>query len=204
MGSAFLVPVLTPHGHLSLIEDRDVPALEPELAQRLLNAFARGSGHGLLQLGASEVGVPLPPVLSYWREFSARYVTALCTLTDAGARSTETHPPSPPDAELAWLALAAPPMTGAEYLTARVLESLWQELDGAFGLELSESKCGVQDFLKRRNAAWNLVGLVHFNLAENRKDDAAPFAFLATYPQRARSDQRQTAGRNTVKGTNDD
>ncbi|MGB8597112.1 MAG: DEAD/DEAH box helicase, partial [Candidatus Sulfotelmatobacter sp.] len=54
----------------------------------------------------------------------------------------------------------------------------------AFGLELSESKCGVQDFLKRRNAAWNLVGRVHFNLAENRKDEAAPFAFLATYTTR--------------------
>jgi non-specific serine/threonine protein kinase len=75
-------------------------------------------------------------------------------------------------------------MTGAEYLTTTVLQCLWQELDSAFGLELSESKCGVQDFLKRRNAAWNLVGRVHFNLAENRKDEAAPFAFLATYTTR--------------------
>jgi hypothetical protein len=75
-------------------------------------------------------------------------------------------------------------MNGAEYLTASVLQSLWQDLDSALGLELSESKCGVQEFLKRRNAAWNLVGRVHFNLAENRKDDAAPFAFLATYTTR--------------------
>src|SRR4030095_6727965 len=29
-----------------------------------------------------------------------------------------------------------------------------------------------------------LVGRVHFNLAENRRDDAAPFAFLATYTTR--------------------
>lgn len=42
-------------------------------------AFARGAGHGLLQLGASEVGTTLPAVFSYWREFAARYVTALCT-----------------------------------------------------------------------------------------------------------------------------
>ena len=61
---------------------------------------------------------------------------------------------------------------------------MWQELDAAFGVELSESKCGVQDFLKRRNPAWNLVGRVHFNLAENRKDAGAPFAFLATYTTR--------------------
>ncbi|MGB6260683.1 MAG: DEAD/DEAH box helicase [Candidatus Sulfotelmatobacter sp.] len=184
MGSVFLVPVLTPHGHLTLIEDRDASALEPELAQRLQDAFAGGAGHGLLQLGASEVGVALPAVFSYWREFAARYVTALCTLPEAVSQPTKIHIPSPPDAELAWLALAAPPMTGADYLTATALQSLWQELDSAFGLELSASKCGVQDFLKRRNAAWNLVGRVHFNLAENRKDDAAPFAFLATYTTR--------------------
>src|SRR5216684_7994771 len=184
MSSVFVVPVLTPHGHLILSEDRDASALEPELARRLQNAFARGSGHGLLQLGASEVEVALPLVFSYWREFGARYVTALCTRPDGETRSTITRNPSPPDAELAWLALAAPPMTGAEYLTASVLQSLWQELDIAFGLELSESKCGIQEFLKRCNAAWNLVGRVHFNLAENRKDDAAPFAFLATYTTR--------------------
>src|ERR1035437_8267535 len=184
MGSVFLVPVLTPHGPLTLIEDRDAPALEPELAQRLQDAFVRGSGHGLLQLGSSEVGVALPPVFSYWREFGARYVTAVCTLPEGGARSIKTHIPSPPDAELAWLAPAASPMTGAEYLTATVLSALWQELDAAFRLELSESKCGVEEFLKRRNPAWNLVGRVHFNLAENRKDEAAPFAFLATYTTR--------------------
>src|SRR6202167_5595046 len=84
-----------------------------------------------------------PPVLSYWREFGARYVTALCTRPDGETGSTIMHTPSPPDAELAWLALAAPPMNGAEYLTASVLQSLWQDLDSALGLELSESKCGV-------------------------------------------------------------
>ncbi len=49
---------------------------------------------------------------------------------------------------------------------------------------MSESKSGVQEFLKRRNPAWNLVGRVHFNVAENRKDPDAPFAFLATYTTR--------------------
>ncbi len=75
-------------------------------------------------------------------------------------------------------------MTGAEYLTAEILGALWLELDAAFAIELAESKCGIQDFLKRRNPAWNLVGRVHFNLAENRKDPDAPFAFLATYTTR--------------------
>ena len=81
-------------------------------------------------------------------------------------------------------------MTGAEYLSAEILAALWKELDAAFGIELAESKGGIQDFLKRRNRAWNLVGRVHFNLAENRKDPDAPFAFLATYTTRLTSNEK--------------
>jgi superfamily II DNA or RNA helicase len=184
MGAVFLVLALSPHGRLTLTRDRDAPALDLDIARRLQDAFARGSGHGLLQLGAGEVATAIPAVLSYWREFAARYVTAVCTHLDLEASQLDAEIPAPSDAELDSLALVAPPMIGAEYLTATVLQSLWQELDSAFRRELSESKCGVQDFLKRRNPAWNLVGRVHFNLAENRKDEDAPFAFLATYTTR--------------------
>jgi superfamily II DNA or RNA helicase len=184
MGSVSVAPALSPHGRLTIVEGADAPPLDPELAQRLRNAFQRGSGHGLLQLGAAEAGAALPPVFSYWREFGAWYVTALCTRSDADATPRKVRVPAPPATELDRLILAAPPMTGAEYLTPEVLGALWQELDAAFGIELAESKCGIQDFLKRRNPAWNLVGRVHFNLAENSKDPDAPFAFLATYTTR--------------------
>ena len=184
MGSVSLAPTLTPHGRLALVQVADAPYLDPELAQRLRGAFDRGSGHGLLQLGADEVGTTLPPVFSYWREFGAWYVTALCTQPGTEVPQQKVRVPTPPDADLNKLVLAVPPMTGAEYLTAEVLQAFWQELDAAFEIELAESKCGVQDFLKQRNPAWNLVGRVHFNLAENRKDQEAPFAFLATYTTR--------------------
>ena len=88
------------------------------------------------------------PVFSYWREFAARYVTALCThpslpqMRPTQKRSTVP----PPDAELEWLAMAAPLMTGAEYLTSTVLRALWQQMDKALQLELSEQQCGVQKF----------------------------------------------------------
>ena len=111
-------------------------------------------------------------------------MTGLCTHPNTDASPQQVRLASPPAAELERLVLAAPPMTGAEYLSAEVLGALWQELDAAFGIELAESKCGIQEFLKRRNPAWNLVGRVHFNLAENRKDPDAPFAFLATYTTR--------------------
>ncbi|MGC2464678.1 MAG: DEAD/DEAH box helicase [Candidatus Acidiferrum sp.] len=184
MSPSSLALILTPHGHLVLSQSIDAPALESGLARRLRESFARGSGHGLLQLGAEEIGTALPSVFSYWRELGTRYVTLLCTLPCAETDGSKALVPAPGQAALDCLALAAPPMTGAEYLTPTVLHALWNQIDLAFEIELSESKCSVQDFLKRRNPSWNLVGRVHFNLAENRKDEGAPFAFLATYTAR--------------------
>jgi non-specific serine/threonine protein kinase len=123
-------------------------------------------------------------VLSYWREFGARYVTALCALPGIGERGTKPPVPIPADGELDKMAAAVPPMTGAEYLTVSVLADLWQGMDATFDAELADAKLSVQEFLKGRHPAWNLVGRVHFNLAENRKDEAAPFAFLVTYTTR--------------------
>ena len=190
MVPVFLSLGLTPHGRLVLNEDPDAPPIASGLADRLRAAFERGSGHGLLLLGVDEAGTALAPVASFWRELGARYVTALCTQQNQenGQRKVSIAPP--PNEELERVALAAPPMTGGEYLTAAVLGALWHELDAAFGIELAEAKCDVQDFLKRRNAAWNLVGRVHFNLAENRKDPDAPFAFLATYTTRLTSEAK--------------
>ena len=178
--------VLTPHGLLTLRETGEALALEPERCLRLEKAFAQGSGHGLLWLGASEVGTALPPVLSYWRELGVRYVTALCALPGIGEGEGKgkSSVPIPGDGEFDAIVVAVPPMIGAEYLTADVLANLWRDMDAAFDAELAEARLSVQEYLKGRHAAWNLVGRVHFNLAENRKDEDAPFAFLATYTTR--------------------
>jgi superfamily II DNA or RNA helicase len=181
MGQAL---VLTPHGLLTLRQDGDTPPPELEHGARVKAAFGRGPGHGLLCLGADEVGAVLPPVMSYWREFATRYLTVLCALPGLGEEQAKPPVPIPPDEELTRMAAAAPPMMGAEYLTAFVLADLWRGTDAAFDAELVEAKLSVQEFLKSRHPAWNLVGRVHFNLAENRKDEDAPFAFLATYTTR--------------------
>src|SRR5438128_191512 len=95
-----LAPVLSPHGVLTLARSLEADAaLELERGVRLEQAFARGSGHGLLVLGAEEVGTALPPTLSYWQKFAARYVTALCSLPGIGERS-KPPVPTPPDGEL--------------------------------------------------------------------------------------------------------
>src|ERR1700733_338457 len=113
--------ILTPHGRLNLQQDEEA---QSPIEERFLNAFKRGSGHGLLLLGVEESGTALPPVASYWRDFGAHYVTALCSQP-----SQESLIATIRDEELDRIALAAPPMTGGEYLTAEVLRSLWRELD---------------------------------------------------------------------------
>jgi non-specific serine/threonine protein kinase len=100
---------LTPHGHLACEPVADAPSMDAAVADRLQQAFARGSGEGLLRLGAGEVGAALPPVFVWWRDFAARYVVALCVQA-AGAEDSAALPEvSPPnEAELGFLVLTAP------------------------------------------------------------------------------------------------
>ena len=177
---------LTPQGHLVCEAADGAPDMDKAIAARLGAAFARGSGQGLLQLGGGEVGQALPPVFVWWRGFASRYVTALCqhsvgmdVAAAAPARATEVPPPD--EGELVSLVLTAPMMAGAEYLTPDVLRAQWTEMGQAMAACLAIAGTDLQSFLKEMNPAWNLVGRVHFNLAENRRDPDAPFAFMATY-----------------------
>ncbi len=183
-GGFRLAPCLTPHGRLVLARSDDEVELGRERAEELERAFALGAGHGLLALGARALGSALPPVFGWWREFAARLVTALCTHADVEGMSGVVPPGAPSDEELEGLLSTAPLMSGAEYLNLSVLRALWNELGQAFAVELEESGVTLAEFLKSLDPAWNVVGRVHFNLAVNRRDAQAPFAFLATYTGR--------------------
>lgn len=177
---------LTPHGRLVVEAAENTPEMDDTAAARLGGAFGQGSGAGLLWLGAGEVGQALPPVFVWWRAFAARYVAALCLHAPAevGEDSRSRLLPdvaAPDEGDLATLVLTAPMMAGAEYLTAEVLRRLWDEIAQAASASFAAGKTDLQSFLKGMNPAWNLVGRVYFNLAENRGDAAAPFAFMATY-----------------------
>jgi len=173
---------LTPQGHLLLEEAEDGAVVEQAVAARLLRAFAAGTGRALVQLGAAEIGQALPPALLWWRDFAARYVTALCALAPENDGDAALPSVPPPDkSELASLVLTAPMMPGAEYITVALLRVVWFELEEAFEAVFAGQSKGLQDFLKTLNPAWNLVGRVHFNLAENKRDPDSPFAFMATY-----------------------
>lgn len=135
----------------------------------------------------------MPVDLAFWRDFAARFVTALCmsardTAGNAVANASEV--PAPAIDTLSALANTAPPMPGGEYLNVDVLAGLWAQVDGAFREEIARAKGGLEEFLRAGNVAWHLVGRVHFNLAENRSDEEAPFAFIATYTTKLSSQGR--------------
>jgi len=174
------VPVLTPRGVLRLETEDDGFSLRASVAARTTELFARGAGHGLLQLALDEVGSHLPPALAFWRGFAMRFVAALCARPEPAAGDAADVPTPSPD-EMADLIDEAPPMRGGEYLRPTVLEALWRSMQNALAVERAESGLSLQDFLKSRDSRWRLVGRVHFNLAENRKDPEYPFAFMATY-----------------------
>ena len=169
---------LSPEGHLraSLAEGPDVlPAI-----REAIEAFQRSAAEGLFELAARHISGGLPGELAYWRDFAALYLTAVCH-TPEGAELSPVPAPGPD--RLAEMALSAPPMLGAEYLTPDVLERLWTTLDEWLRAEAHASG-GLEAFLTARAPRWRQVGRVCFHLAENKKDPAFPFAFLATYAPR--------------------
>ena len=174
---------LTPSGTLGLRAAPDADPLDPAAASRIEAAFALGAGHGLLHLGAAEVDTPLPPGFAFWRDLGRAFVTQLCAMPEVDANRKRLQVPLP-EAEIQALAAGAPPMVGGEYLDTAALAACWEAMSTACRAELAEFDGPLEAFLRSRHAAWHVVGRVHFHLAENRADPAAPFAFLATYSTR--------------------
>ena len=174
---------LTPSGTLVLRAAPDADPLDPAAASRIEAAFALGAGHGLLHLGAAEVDTSLPPGFAFWRDLGRAFVTQLCALPAVDASRKRLHVPLP-EVEIQALGAGAPPMVGGEYLDTAALAACWEAMSAACRAELAEFDGPLEAFLRSRHTAWHVVGRVHFHLAENRADPAAPFAFLATYSTR--------------------
>jgi non-specific serine/threonine protein kinase len=173
---------ISPHGRLVLRDSSNEGAAE--LSKSLLAAFGNSPAHGMLHLATNELHARLPPALEAVRSFACTYLTRLCQTQ--GHEASQDLPPAPPpgDAELtAWIA-QAPPMTGQEYLRADTLAAWWTELDTLVREEIQHHAGGAQAYLSEKNPLWRFVGRVTLHLAENKRDEESPFAFLATYVSR--------------------
>ncbi len=177
---------LSPHGRLYVegVPDQDAASVSEVVSKRLGEAFAQDTAHGLLHLATVELESNLPAAFSFARDWGRAYLTQLCHRPETGNDAQPWFIPPPPVEERTAMALTAPPMRGAEYLNADVLEAWWLELDALVQQEVESAGKSVQKFLEKRNPLWRMVGRVTFHLAENKRDVEFPFAFLATYSSR--------------------
>ncbi len=143
-------------------------------------AFARGTGHGLLHLGAAELGAALDPTLAYWRELGRQFVSAACSALNPMEPEVLVLPEPEPQA-LDALAASPPPMRGGELIDAALLERLWGELGEALRERAGDVEGGVRGYLASCHSLWHVAGRVCLHLAENKGDRDCPFAFIATY-----------------------
>ena len=182
---------ITPGGRLvTEADDEAAEHLAETAAAAIERAFGDSSAEGLFHLASRALAEQLPASLVYWRDFAARFFHALCGLDDdaiaqATRRSADDETlASPDEKQLDDLVDAAPPMRGLEYLTRDVLRALWAELRELVLARATAFEGGPQAFLASVNPLWHLLGRVTFHLAENKRDPARPFAFLATYTHR--------------------
>jgi non-specific serine/threonine protein kinase len=172
---------VSPTGRLFIRQaEDDEEGLTGPAAARVSEAFARGAGHGLLHLALAEGKAVLPPDLGHARDLARAFMSRLCTVVDLDAKDTQVAVPPPSEGFATWLE-GAPPILGAEYLSAEVAAELWHETEGVLQAELRTHGGTLAALLEARGSAFCLVGRVCLHLAENKEEPHAPFAFLATY-----------------------
>ena len=166
---------LTPAGSLRWepSEDEAAPAGPPSLQ----GAFETDWREALFTLAAEKTPTRDLPSVRYWQQLAERHLTGLCHVPE-DAESFEVEPLTSADCAR-WI-LTAPPMHGGEYLCEETLQRIWEGLDG-WVREAVTRTGGLGAFLRERAPKWRQVGRVCFHLAENRNDEARPFAFMATY-----------------------
>jgi superfamily II DNA or RNA helicase len=170
-----------PSGALRIDLGVDEPTgLSASSRVRVTAAFERGVGHGLLDLGTTEVDTALSAALAFLREVGRGFVTRLRAVPELEERRERVEVDCPSD-ECTRLAGAVPPMPGAEYVDAEWIAARWRDMGRAFSDEIRRHRGPVSAWLQRRHPSWQVVGKVCLHLAENRGDDQHPFAFLATY-----------------------
>ena len=166
---------LTPAGHLRWAPVAGDPV--PPAVARLESAVAADWREALFTLAADRIDTQASPPARFWQQIAERYLTALCQLPEQDVRIQVAAPAA---ADRAVWILSAPPMRGGEYLSEDSLHGVWRHLDAWVG-EAVAAAGGLPAFLRARAASWHQVGRVCFHLAENRNDEARPFAFMATY-----------------------
>ena len=174
-------------------DDVTAAVLPQKVATAITDAMASGQAAGLIALAGLSESVPLSPAFAFFRSHARSLITALGHLAEDDraaflkARTPaalERFLPAADGEALATSLAAAPPMPGLEYLSASLLRDTWREMAASIQERARAAKGGLGEVLAALDPQLHLLGRVTFHLAENRRNEERPFAFLATYAHR--------------------
>ncbi len=172
---------LSPEGRLYFSRgEQTSEQLPPDEYAQIQGMFAKGPIWALLHLGLLDFKIQFPPSFLFWQTFSRQFVMRLCKLQSIETQD-EIVIAEPGGDELQELVDQAPFMQGGEYLSKEMLSTFWRQMGRILNQELRLFSGSIQEYLAQYSSRWNQVGRVCFHLAENKKNEKRPFAFLATY-----------------------
>ena len=174
--------VVMPNGSLQLewTDTEDTVNKSCRLIQEeIYKRFEKDSNSWLLFLGFCDDRIDLTPSLDFFRHFSRDFTKSLSRTPDLEILRHKAKIFMDEEGLRRHLD-CTPLMTGSEYLSADLLQTLWTRLNKTFSSAIKSYDGTVEDFVRNYSPNVHLVGRIFFHLVENRSDDY-PFAFMATY-----------------------
>ena len=135
---------VSPRGKLHMLTSGQV------CAGKLWAAFTRGVGHGLLALDVADAALMADATITYWQNFTRRYLTLVAAEPELEVRDLTEAPLAIAlhDADIAQWLLTLPPMVGAEYVNAECLREIWRALESALQVEITEEEKGIAGYFE--------------------------------------------------------
>lgn len=164
---------LSPQGSLRFLSSGNP---SPQILS-LDKKFSEDWRKGWFYLASDRIQYDAYPSLSFWQGIAKEYITELCHLPEEMELPCEI---APKQNFFKARLYQMPPMKGGEYLSLSCLQEMWQQIH-IWTKKNTKEYANIHVFLQEQAPKWQQVGKVCFHLAENKKDQNRPFAFLATY-----------------------
>ena len=147
---------------------------------QLREEFLTNRYKALLRLGLKKPLKSESPALSFLRRLSFSFIEEVQNTPELSVVGTGLIIELTDDAYDA-LSSVIPFCLGAEYISRAWISLQFMKLSNIFNLQLAEYGGNAVAFLAELSQDLRVPERIFFHLVENRKDEYAPFAFLATY-----------------------
>jgi non-specific serine/threonine protein kinase len=175
MPSKELVAIFTPTGFY--LDSAQTDARKAYWSESLLQKFRDAPSEALFELGFTSLDPTFSHSLAFLWDISAEHIKQLSHDSDI---ELTRHSKTASEEVLLDLLHRMPYVTGIEHISLMWLKGIWEQLQAVFDEQLERSGKTVEEYLRSKNEAIELVGRVFFHLVEH-KSSTFPFAFLATY-----------------------